>query len=105
MRLKELAPEWFRATPKGGRLGFDFLCPEHNGKGHRVRVFFSRPPDGDQPVTSSESVRTVSHTGEDFDTLSVGATIRDGETIIDYLIKIVPTFLGRVLQDSQFQIP
>jgi hypothetical protein len=77
-RLLELLPEWHRDSRSNGRIGFSYMCPECNGKGHRQDVWFSVPPDGDSAITASQAIRPVPHSGNDFRTITVDAHIRDG---------------------------
>lgn len=80
MRLSEAQPEWVRDMRSGGRIGFTFGCLWHNGNGHRLAVYFSRPPDADTcAVTASDAVRPVPHSGSDWDTLTVDGHLRDGD--------------------------
>lgn len=81
--LVELEPAWIRG-PKGGRVGIRFLCPEHSD--HEILIYFALPPDGESPISmGTAGGRVVFHTGDDFDSLSIGQGLDHGDDLMIFV--------------------
>lgn len=81
--LAELKPSWILG-PTGGRIGMRFLCPEHSD--HEIVLYFAIPLDGEAPASmGTAGRRTVFHTGDSFETLSVGQGIDHGEDLMIFI--------------------
>lgn len=81
--LSELEPKWIRG-PKGGRVGLRFLCPEHTD--HEILIYFALPYDGEPPISmGSAGGRVVFHTGDDFESLSIGQGLDHGEDLMIFV--------------------
>lgn len=83
-RLVELNPTWIVNKDSGGRVGVRFTCPEHAD--HEIHVYFALPPDGDQPISmGSAGFAAVFHSGQTFETLSIGQGVDHGEDLMIFI--------------------
>jgi len=80
--LSELRPEWIYGS-RGGRVGLKFFCPEHYD--HTISIYFTNPLDGEEPAQPTTPVlgpgfrAALLHTGDTFETLSLGSGLDHGE--------------------------
>ena len=65
--------------------GFRRVCDREHSD-HELQIYFALPPDGDPPISmGSAGFKAVFHTGQTFETFSIGQGIDHGDDLMIFI--------------------